>query len=281
MTDKNYLDFTIKLANEVGDFIQKNNGKRFNTSHKDGNRHNLVTDIDKKSEALILKKIKKSFPSHGILSEEIGFLPPTKSKLAENKNDYTWVIDPIDGTTNFAHGYNFFAVSIALLKDGKPFIGVVYAPMLGELYSALKGKGAFLTECRPGLPLNKAVTKKIHVSKVKNIGDALLATGFSYRNSQVNMPFFVKLTNESQAIRRGGAASLDLVHTAAGRLDGYWEFNIQSWDIAAGALILTEAGGRLTLIDGAPLTHFKITDKNLCILSSTSQKFAQSAQSLA
>ncbi len=199
---------------------------------------NLVTEVDEASEQLILERIREAFPEHAILSEERG------ADLSVSDSRYLWVVDPLDGTTNFAHGYPLFAVSIAFVVDGEPELGVVYQPVLDELFVAQRGAGAFLNG------------RRIRVSDQDSMIMALLATGFPYdleRRKQA-LAHFGRFTTLTRAIRRDGSAALDLCYVAAGRFDGFWEPELAPWDTAAGALIVREAGGVVTDYSGCPLT---------------------------
>jgi myo-inositol-1(or 4)-monophosphatase len=192
----------------------------------------LVTEFDKRSEEVIVSSIQKEFPEHAILAEESG----------HNKtiSEYQWVIDPLDGTTNFAHGIPIFSVSIGLLKNNSPILGVAYDPFRNEMFSAEVGHGAFLNH------------RSIRVSSQTDLGQAVLSTGFPYdlrTNTRNNLPQFVQFQLRTQAVRHLGSAALDCAWTAIGRLDGYWEFGVKPWDIGAGALIVREAGGRVTSVD--------------------------------
>jgi myo-inositol-1(or 4)-monophosphatase len=189
---------------------------------------NIVTDVDERAEAMIIRALKKSFPDYGVLAEE---------SPAEEKGNYRWIIDPLDGTTNFAHGFPFFAVSIALEKDGGIVLGVVYDPVHDELFTAEQGKGAYRNK------------KRIFVSGENGIGKALLATGFAYNfkeKKEKNIDYFGRFLKASMAVRRAGAATIDLCYVASGRAAGFWEFKLSPWDFCAGALIVKEAGGRVT-----------------------------------
>ncbi len=193
----------------------------------------LVTEFDKRSEELIISFIQKQFPDHAILAEESG----------HNKtiSEYQWVIDPLDGTTNFAHGIPIFAVTIGLLKSNSPVVGVAYDPFRNEMFSAELGQGATLND-RP-----------IHASSQTDLGHAAISTGFPYdlrTNPRNNLAQFVQFQLRTQTVRHLGCASLDCSWTAMGRLDGYWEFGVKPWDIGAGALIVREAGGCVTSTDG-------------------------------
>ncbi len=220
------LDAVKKTAVTAGKMIKRHLGRVRRIEYKGA--INIVTDVDKKAEALIIKELKKSFPDYGVLAEES---PEQKRGSAK------WIIDPLDGTTNFAHGFPFFAVSIGLEKEGRVVLGAVYDPLREELFYARRGKGAFLNK------------KKIGVSTVKKIAKSFLATGFSYtfkdkKNNNINN--FANFMQASLAVRRAGAASLDLCYVACGRFDGFWELDLFPWDMAAAAVIIEEAGGKLS-----------------------------------
>lgn len=193
----------------------------------------LVTEFDKRSEELILSFLQQEFPDHSILAEESG--------RNETISEYQWLIDPLDGTTNFAHGIPIFSVSIGLLRNNVPLVGVVYDPFRNEMFSAELGHGATLNN------------EPIHVSSQVDLGQAVISTGFPYdvrTNPRNNLAQFAQFQLRTQAVRHLGSAALDCTWTAMGRLDGYWEFGVQPWDIGAGALIVLEAGGRITFLDG-------------------------------
>lgn len=201
---------------------------------------NLVTDVDRLSERTAVSVLREAFPDHGLLAEE--------EAREENRSGYLWIIDPLDGTTNYAHGYPSFSVSIGLEREGEVVLGVVYDPMRDELFTARRGAGA----CLNGRPIKVSANDKLIRS--------LLATGFPYdraTSAENNLGHFNALIMASQEIRRSGSASLDLCGVAAGRLDGYWELKLQPWDVAAGSLIVREAGGMLTDLSG---TRFSIRD---------------------
>ena len=233
---ENYRKVAIEAALDSGLFIKRSVGKISSVSYK--GRDNIVTNVDKTSEKMITKKILSRFPDHSILGEE--------GKPLESGSSYRWVIDPLDGTTNFAHAFPFFCVSIALEKNGESILGVVYDPMRRELFVAERGKGATLNG------------KRIAVSKVNRLGGAFLATGFSYgiTRKDRNIAHFKKLLVKTLAIRRAGSAALDLCYVACGRFDGYWEMSLHPWDIAAGTLIVKEAKGIVTKFDGKPCTNY-------------------------
>ena len=204
---------------------------------------NLVTEMDMRSERTIVEILRAAFPDHGIIAEE-------ETKI-RNDSGYSWIIDPLDGTTNYAHGYPCFSVSIALEYKGAIIVGAVYDPMREELFSAQKGQGAFLNG------------KPIRVSAADTLIKSLLATGFPYDrkvSEKNNMVFFHDLLMVSQEVRRDGSAALDLCSVAAGRFDGFWELKLKPWDVAAGSLIAQEAGGRVSDFTG---THFSIHDDEI------------------
>lgn len=230
MENKRFKDTAIEAAVRAGKYAKMNFGKAIKISFK--GRINLVTEVDKKSEKLIVGLIKSRFPDHSVLSEEMG------QKLTGSK--YKWVIDPLDATTNYAHGFPFFCVSVALEEEGSVILGAVYDPMRDELFFAEKDKGAFLNN------------RRISVSKIKSLSRSLLATGFSYRVKQdrTNIRHFENFIAGSQAIRRAGSAALDLCYVACGRFDGFWEMGLFPWDTAASSLIAEEAGGLVSDFSG-------------------------------
>ena len=194
----------------------------------------LVTEFDKRSEEVIISSIEKEFPAHALLAEESG--------RNRTISEFQWVIDPLDGTTNFAHGIPIFSVSIGLLKNNAPILGVVYDPFRHEMFSAELGSGAFLNQ------------RRISVSSQTDLGQAVISTGFPYdlrTNPRNNLAQFSQFQLRTQAVRHLGSAALDCAWTAMGRLDGYWEFGVKPWDVGAGALLVREAGGRVTSVDEA------------------------------
>jgi myo-inositol-1(or 4)-monophosphatase len=230
---QNFLDVAITAAKQAGAVLEDFWGHKMAIAEKD-RPGDLVTEADQKSENVILNIISSNFPNHGILAEESG-------KLEKSESDYLWVIDPLDGTTNYAHGYPLSAISIGLLIKGKPSVGVVYNPLYKELWTGALGKGATLNQ-RP-----------IKVSETKDLSKSLLVTGFAYDRRETtdnNYAEFCYLTHLTQGVRRSGSASLDLVHVACGRFDAYWERGIKLWDIAAGIIILEEAGGKVSAYNG-------------------------------
>lgn len=227
------LDYVIDLAHQAGEILRQ----RFTEPHQIEYKGviDIVTEADKQSESCILGQIQRDYPDHTIISEENGLISGTDHDV--------WYIDPLDGTTNFAHGVPIYSVSIAYARDGQLTLGVVYDPMQNECFSAELGKGAWLNG------------KPIRVSSETDLNKSLLVTGFpaSIRTSSItNLDHFAWFTLHSMAVRRLGSAALDLVYVGAGRMDGYWETSIHSWDIAAGALIVREAGGVVTDLKGDP-----------------------------
>jgi myo-inositol-1(or 4)-monophosphatase len=194
----------------------------------------LVTAADRASEVLIRERIKQQWPTHDVLGEEQG--------LNDQGSDYRWYVDPLDGTTNFAHGYPVFCVSMGLEHKGKMIAATVYDPTRDELFSAEQGSGAQLNG------------ETLRVSKTATLKESLLATGFPShkRHKNPNIYFYHQITLHSHGVRRAGSAALDLCNVAAGRYDGFWEFNLNPWDTAAGVLIVEEAGGKVTRFDGSP-----------------------------
>jgi myo-inositol-1(or 4)-monophosphatase len=194
----------------------------------------LVTEADRASEKLIVQRIREAFPSHDVVGEE--------GTRKDTGSEFRWYVDPLDGTTNFAHGYPVFCVSLGVESSGAVIAGVLYDPTRDELFTAEKGKGATLN----GRP--------IQVSKTKTLSESLLATGFpsQKRHKNPNIHFYHQLTLRSHGLRRAGSAALDLASVASGRYDGFWEFNLNPWDTSAGVLLVLEAGGAVTRFDGSP-----------------------------
>jgi myo-inositol-1(or 4)-monophosphatase len=233
----NFLPAMSAIAREAGALLMHYFQKHIKIEYKGD--ADLVTAADRASEALIRERIQQQFPGHDVLGEEQG--------LNDQGSDYRWYVDPLDGTTNFAHGYPVFCVSMALerrrpQKQAQLIAGVVYDPTRDELFSAEQGTGAHL---------NGAA---IHVSQVAHLKECLLATGFPShkRHKNPNIHFYHQITLRTHGVRRAGSAALDLCNVASGRFDGFWEFNLNPWDTAAGALIVEEAGGKLSRFDGSP-----------------------------
>ena len=199
----------------------------------------LVTEVDRLSEELIVAALRASFPDHGFLAEE--------NVYQSGSAPFKWIVDPLDGTTNYAHGYPWFCVSIALEHNDEVLVGVIYHSMMDELFTAVKGRGAFLNGNR------------ISVSARSPLRGSLIATGFPYdrtRDNENNFEHFVDFQLAARAVRRAGAAALDLAYVAAGRLDGYWECKLKPWDVAAGSLLIAEAGGQVTNHAGQPYSVY-------------------------
>jgi len=231
VTDE-HRQFLAEVIVEAGGLLAERSTELHDVRYK--GEINLVTEADLLSEEFIVGRIRRSFPGHDILAEE----SPDTTKGAS----FRWIIDPLDGTTNYAHGFPIFCVSIALEVEGEILLGAVYNPMLKELFLARKGQGASLN----GSP--------IAVSGTTDLAKSLLGTGFPYdlrESRDNNMNYFRALAMSAQAVRRAGAAALDLAYVAAGRFDGFWELRPMPWDTAAGLLLVTEAGGEVTDISGA------------------------------
>jgi myo-inositol-1(or 4)-monophosphatase len=232
-----YLETAIDLARAAGDILNHYASRDKLVQFK--GHANLVTVADKESEELIIGGILGRYPDHSILAEESGSTQPGAA--------VQWIIDPLDGTTNFAHGYPMYCVSIGVEENGENVCGVVYDPVRDELFSAARGAGAYCNG------------ERLQVSDVDRLSHALLLTGFPYNfRERVDtvMHQFREFMIESQAVRRGGAAALDLCYLAAGRIDGFWELFLQPWDTAAGRVILEEAGGRVTDFKGGPFSVY-------------------------
>lgn len=236
------MNVAIEAAKEAGKLLKQRVGKIKTIEQKEGHERNLVTEVDKKSEELIVQIIKKHFPSHEILAEERGSQGKSKTK---------WIIDPLDGTTNFTHGLPVFCVSIGVEQEGEILCGVIYDPNFDELFTAEKGKGAFLNG------------RRIHVSATTSLMKSLLVTGFPYNiaeNPNHAVERFVNFLMKAQAVRRMGSAAIDLAYVACGRYDGFWEVSLNPWDMAAGALLVEEAGGVVSNFTGG---KFSIYEKEI------------------
>jgi len=228
-----FLKVAAATAREAGAILRQEFDRPKKISYK--GEVDIVTESDKRSEEIIVARIREHFPGHAIIAEEGGGADAAGAK-------YCWHVDPLDGTTNFAHGYPCFAVSIGLSEDGEPVAGVVFNPVSGEFFSAARGEGAYLNG------------QRIHVSSIQKLATSLVATGFPthQRKRSANMNYYWEFTLRSHGVRRDGSAALDLCSVACGRFDAYWEFRLNSWDTAAGALLVREAGGVVTAIDGGP-----------------------------
>ena len=226
-----FLEAAVEIAREAGAILRVEFGRPKKISYK--GEVDIVTESDRRSEALILSRLQKHFPDHGIVGEEGGNVAGKK---------YCLHVDPLDGTTNFAHGYPCFAVSIGLLEDGDPVAGVVFNPVSDELFFAARGEGAFLNGTR------------IRVSVVNKLAYSLVATGFPthHRAKSGNINYYWEFTQRSHGVRRDGSAALDLCSVACGRFEAFWEFGLNSWDTAAGILLVREAGGNVSDLAAGP-----------------------------
>jgi myo-inositol-1(or 4)-monophosphatase len=230
-----YLSKSKELALEAGKFLKEELWRSRTIEYK--GEINLVTDADRMAEKMLIKGIKEAFPDHAVLAEESG---------AHSAKDSThlWIVDPLDGTTNYAHRYPFFCVSLALEIEGVLTLAVVHDPMLDETFTAVEGWGATLNG------------RKIAVSAERDLSNSFLATGFPYdlrETEEDNLSQFLKFMKRCLAVRRDGSAVLDLCYVACGRFDGFWEMKLSPWDIASGALIVKEAGGRVSSFSGGEL----------------------------
>ena len=246
------LKTAVEAALAAGKIIRANFGKVHRTFHKWNNPVNLVTETDRLAEKKILQILQKRFPDHRVVAEESN---PCKGEgFCVGANDHSpllcWYVDPLDGTSNFDHGYPFCCTSIAVAQGEKVLAGVVYDPIADELFHAQKGKGAYLNK------------KRIHVSKVNDLMKAFLGTGFPYDRTQKADEYVVAFKNfvkYALGVRRDGAAALDLAYAAMGRFDGFWELKLHAWDVAAGTLLIQEAGGKLTDFKGEQHSLFNHT----------------------
>jgi myo-inositol-1(or 4)-monophosphatase len=227
-----FVETAVEIAHEAGSLLRYYFDRRVRFEMK--GEFDLVTEADRASEKLVVGRLKQHFPAHGIVAEEGGG--------HESPSEYRWFVDPLDGTTNFAHGFPVWNVTLALEKAGELIAGVVFDPMRGELFSAERGSGTFLNG------------RRIHVSKAATVADSLLCTGFPNHNRHINpnIHFFHELAMTAHGVRRGGSAAIDLAWVASGRLDGFWEIGLSPWDMAAGILLVEEAGGKVTNMVGAP-----------------------------
>ncbi|MEX1000033.1 MAG: inositol monophosphatase family protein [Thermodesulfobacteriota bacterium] len=253
----NYLEVAEKTAREAGVILLENLGKVKEIEFKAKN--SLVTEVDKLSEEIIISNIKSSFPSHAIFAEESG--------RDSSESEHLWLIDPIDGTTNYAHAYPFFSISIALEINGEVEVGLVYDPVKDEMFTAEKGKGAFLNR------------ESITVSKSHAIEHSHVCTGFMHEVEwmvEANIKHFGNFIRRARAVRRDGSAALDLCYVACGRFDGFWELGLNPWDTAAAVLILKEAGGQVSTFTG---DEYSIYEKE--ILASNSIVHEQMIEILA
>ena len=227
-----YISTASTIAREAGALLLEYYARGVKTEYKGTGTVDVVTEADRASEKLIVESLRAAFPNHGTVGEE--------GSRSQSAGEYIWYVDPLDGTTNFAHGFPVFCVSLGLARNNDVIAGVVFDPTRNELFAAEHGAGATLNG------------KKIRVSAVARLGESLLGTGFpsKKRHQNPNIYFYHQLTMKTHGIRRAGSAALDLACVASGRYDGYWEFNLNAWDTSAGVLLVEEAGGKLTHVDG-------------------------------
>lgn len=228
------LNIAVKAARRAGQIINRASNDLEKLQIVTKQQSDYVTEVDRAAEAAIIETLREAYPNYGILAEESGLSGTTDA-------EFQWIIDPLDGTTNFIHGLPQYAISIALAQNGQVTQGVIYDPNRNELFTASKGRGAFLND------------RRIRVSKRTRLGESLIGTGFPYRSFDhvdAYLGIFKELTQSTAGIRRPGAASLDLAYVACGRLDGFWEFGLSPWDMAAGTLMIAEAGGLVSDLAG-------------------------------
>lgn len=227
-----YLETSVEIAREAGQLLGRYFERRVGFELK--GEYDLVTEADRASEKLVVERLRSRFPSHAIVAEE--------GSGYETASEYCWYVDPLDGTTNFAHGFPAFCVTLALERAGELISGVIYDPLREEVFATERGAGAYLNH------------RRIRVSKTARLEDALVATGFPSRKRHVNVNvhFYYQLAMFTHGVRRAGSAALDLAYVACGRLDGFWEFGLNPWDQAAGILLTREAGGSVSDMRGEP-----------------------------
>jgi myo-inositol-1(or 4)-monophosphatase len=230
-----YLNTAVKAARRAGEIIVRGLARFEGVEVASKGLNDYVTSVDRNAEAAIIETLSEAYPHHGFLAEESG--------VTEGTSDIVWIIDPLDGTTNFMHGFPQFAVSIACQLAGKIEHAVIYDPMRQEIFSASRGQGAFVEN------------KRLRVSRQRTLEGSLIGTGFPYRdNLKLLDPYMAMMKaviQKASGLRRPGSAALDLAYVAAGRLDGFWEIGLKPWDTAAGTLLIREAGGLISTLDGA------------------------------
>lgn len=228
-----FLETAAEIAREAGALLINYFERRVAFELKGD--FDLVTEADRASEKLVVERLRSHFPAHSIVAEEGGG--------HDTGSEFRWYVDPLDGTTNFAHGYPMFNITLALEQMGRLVAGVIYDPIRGELFAAERGAGSYVNN------------RRIHVSKARRLEESLLVTGFPSRkrHQNVNVHFFHQAAMVTHGVRRSGSAALDLAYVASGRLDGFWEFWLNPWDLAAGVLLVEEAGGRVTDMKGGEL----------------------------
>jgi myo-inositol-1(or 4)-monophosphatase len=229
---KNYLEAAVEIAQEAGKILREEMERPPTIAYKGD--FDLVTQADRRSEQLIVRRLQERFPQHAVAAEE--------GTGKDTGSDYRWHVDPLDGTTNFAHGYPCFCVSVALARAGELLLGVIYNPVYQELFTAARGEGATFNG------------RKIHCSKIDALKNSLLCTGFPNhkRLASPNIHYYWDFTLRSHGVRRDGSAALDLAYVAMGRFDSFWEFGLNPWDTAAGVVLVEEAGGKITDMQGQP-----------------------------
>ena len=227
-----YLTTAVEISREAGALLAQLSKQPHEITYK--RPSDLVTEADKRSEALILERLRAHFPKHAIVAEESG--------AQKTGSDYCWYVDPLDGTTNFAHGFPVFSVSLGLSYRDEVICGVVYDPMRDELFTAERGGGAYLNN------------RRLHASKIASLSESLLSTGFPpfANNHELNIQYYYRFTQLSHGVRRAGSAALDLCYVASGRFEGFWELKLNPWDKAAGSLMVLEAGGQISDLHGGP-----------------------------
>lgn len=239
-----YLETAAEIAREAGSLLANYYSRGVGFELKGA--FDLVTEADRASEKLVVDRLHAHFPTHSVLGEEGG--------MRDKSSEYCWYVDPLDGTTNFAHGYPMFNVTLGLERNSELVAGVIYDPLRDELFAAELGGGAYLNG------------RRISVSKAPGIEHALFSTGFPSRkrHENINVHFFHQVAMSTHGVRRGGSAAIDLAYVACGRLDGFWEFGLSPWDMAAGVIICREAGGRTSDMKGGPLDlrgpHIAVTN---------------------
>jgi myo-inositol-1(or 4)-monophosphatase len=229
-----FLETSMDIAHEAGTLLAQHFERRVGFELK--GEFDLVTEADRASERLVVERLRSYFPSHGIVAEE--------GSSHEGSSEYVWFVDPLDGTTNFAHGFPMFNVTMALERAGEMVAGVIFDPIRAEMFAVERGGGAYLNH------------RRIHVSRVRKLSESLVATGFPSRKRHlnINVHFYHQMGMATHGVRRAGSAALDLAYVACGRLDAFWEFGLNPWDMAAGLLMISEAGGCYSTMEGAACT---------------------------
>ena len=254
---KSFVEIAAEIAREAGASISEFARKRIGFELK--GTYDLVTEADRTSERIIVERLRQHFPTHSVMAEEGGG--------NTGSSEYQWYVDPLDGTTNFAHGFPVYNVSLGLERSGEIIAGVIYDPTRDEMFAAERGAGAFLNG------------KRIHVTNTTRLEDALTATGFPSRkrHQDVNIHFYYQLAMLSHGVRRAGAAAIDLAYVACGRVDLFWEFSLNPWDMAAGSLLVREAGGKVTSMNGDPfdLRGTNVLADNGAVHAETLELFAE------